>query len=58
MIFNFINHIIYGMYNKLFIFMFVLHIVLFIYRGSKSKTYAEQEEVLQEAEYYFGNIST
>ena len=46
------------MYNKLFVFMFILHIVLFVYRGCKSNTYAEQEEVLQEAAYYLGNIST
>ena len=46
------------MYNKVFIFMFILHIVLFLYRGSKSKTYAEQEEVLQEVSNYIGNISS
>ena len=46
------------MYNKLFVFMFILHIVLFVYRGSKSKTYAEQEELLQEASYYIGNLSS
>ena len=38
------------MYNKVFIFMFILHIVLFVYRGCTSNTYAEQEELLQEVQ--------